>query len=613
MTSEPSMAAAVARLPDLEAALLSHGVGSAEMAAIRAFSHVVGGEDFARDFAASLARLAAESLVSGTVDQVKAAFCSALIDCSGWTDAPAWFARVADLWQSCRVAGVEPGFALDACAALVKAAARHLAGDRAVVAQLEMDILFAVDGFAWCVASLLARQQLPDGGVVTRDHEDREALTGLPNRRRYACLLEDWLSLASETRRVGLVVLSMEWGSTVQHLPLAERDRLRLAVSDRMSAAVRAGDVLCVTGDHEWSLLLPVLRSPAQVRLAANKLIAACESLLDGEFRELCGRLTAGGAVGPEHGRDAASLEYAARTALLVARRDELRFEDFRSEFSQVVDGEVEFERELLGAVYRQEMQLHLQPQVRFDDGRCTSAELLLRWQRESGEWVPPPKIIDCAHRMGVLPKLSRWLIMHGARVAAQLAEQGVDVKVNLNVTAIDLRDEELPELVAQALATWRVPAERFGIEVTETALVADHHRAAQLITRLRELGCPVALDDFGTGFSSLAYLRNLPVTELKIDQMFVRQLGSSRADQAIVEAIMRLADGFGLQVVAEGVEDLQARDVLHAAGCHLMQGFLESAAMPQEAFVRWWRGRNGLAEEVPGSQAEGGGVADSP
>ncbi len=587
--------------PDLADALASHGVGSAEMAAIRAFSRVVSVHDFTRDFAACLAQLANESFDARVPGEAEASFCSELAACGDWAEPGPWFARVHAAWQQCVAAGARTGFALDACASLVKAAARHLAGDRAVVNPLEMDILFAIDAFAWCVASLLGR--LPPRSLVARDEaqEERDALTGLPGPRTCARLLEEWLRQADVSRRVGMVVLSMEWGVAVQHRPVAERDRLRLAVARHLGDAVRAGDVLCATGDHEWTLLLPAMRSPAQVRLAANKLIASCEALLDGEFRELCGRLTGGGAVGPDHGSDPTTLEFAARTALMVARQNELRFEDYREEFSDAVEEVVEFERELLAAIYMQELELHLQPQVRIDDGYCEGAELLLRWQRTDGEWVPPPDIIEGAQRLGILPKLSRWLIMHAARIAAQLAEAGVDVKVNLNVTAIDLRDDELPELVQQALETWRVPPGRFGLEVTETALVADHQRAARLVSRLRELGCPVALDDFGTGFSSLAYLRNLPVTELKIDQLFVRQLGSSTVDQAIVEAIMRLAEGFGLQVVAEGVEDARARDLLHAAGCNLMQGYLESAALPLRDFIHWWRLRNGLdAEQEP-------------
>ena len=581
-----------AQIPDFRQALASHGVGTAELAAIRAFTRVVAPADFARAFAVCLSQIAGGSVAAGGGEQAAARFCSDLANCTEWSDPQPWFDRVHADWARCVDSGAEAGFALDACAALVKAAARYLTSDGAGVGRLEMDILFAIDAFAWCVASLLSQALLPrraDGAA----RGDIDSLTGLPNRHAVGRLLAQWLpKVAGDSVRVGLVLLSIEWGVAVRHLPAIERDRLRLAVSQRLGEAVRAGDVLCASGDHEWSLLLPALRSPAQLRLAANKLINACEALLEGEFGERCGRLRAGGAAGPEHGRDALALEVAARTALLIARQRELDFEDYRGEFAGVVGDAIDFERELLNALHLQELQLYLQPQVRLSDGRCVSVELLLRWQRHSGEWVAPPRIIEGAQQIGVLPRLSNWLIMHGAKVAAELAQAGVDVRVNLNVTANDLIDDELPVMVAQALDTWRVPPERYGLEITESALVSDEQRAARLIAELRELGCPVALDDFGTGFSSLAYLRNLPVTELKIDQMFVRQLAHSRPDQAIVEAVMRLADGFGLQVVAEGVEDEQARHLLAEAGCDLIQGHLEARAMPLAEFIGWWRAR---------------------
>ncbi|MCB1907049.1 MAG: EAL domain-containing protein [Rhodocyclaceae bacterium] len=587
-----------ARSPDFEQALVNHAVGVEEMAAIRAFARVVAAADIASEFALCLARIAQGSVMSGS-EQAQAHFCRVLVDCARWAEPQPWFDRLHASWAECLDGGAAPGFSLDACAALVKAAARCLAGDRAAVPRLEMDILFAIDAFAWCAASLLARE-LPSRPADGASSGDVDAATGLPDRHAIGRLLGQWLPGAGEGQRVGLVVLSMEWGVAVRNLPASERDRLCVALSQRLAEELRAGDVLCASGDQEWSLLLPALRSPAQLRLAANKLIMACDMLLEDEVGERCGRLRAGGAVGPAHGHDAASLEVAARTALLVARRRSLDFEEYCDEFAEVVDETVDFERELLSALHLQELQLYLQPQVRLCDGRCVAVELLLRWQRHSGEWVAPPRIIDGAQRLGVLPRLSNWLIMHGAKVAAALVHAGVDVKVNVNLTASDVMDDELPVMVAQALDTWRVAPGRFGLEITESALVPDEQRAAKLISYLRQLGCPVALDDFGTGFSSLAYLRNLPVTELKIDQMFVRGLGQSRADQAIVEAVMRLADGFGLQVVAEGVEDARAREMLAEMGCDLVQGHLEAQAMPLGEFIGWWRAREAGRSSVP-------------
>jgi len=209
--------------PDLAGALASHGVGSAEMAAIRAFSRVVSPGDYARDFAVCLAQLASESFSATVPEEIEARFCSELVACAAWTEPGPWFERVHAAWQQCLAAGARTGFALDACAALVKASARHLAGDRAVVYQLEMDILFAIDAFAWCVASLLAR--LPPHILVEQSTQrgERDSLTGLPGPRCCTRLLEAWLTDSAEGRRTGMVVLSMKWGVAVQHRPAADR------------------------------------------------------------------------------------------------------------------------------------------------------------------------------------------------------------------------------------------------------------------------------------------------------------------------------------------------------------------------------------------------------
>jgi diguanylate cyclase len=217
----------------------------------------------------------------------------------------------------------------------------------------------------------------------------------------------------------------------------------------------------------------------------------------------------------------------------------------------------------------------------------------LLRWHRNGTEWVPPPQIIDIVSRLGLMPGLSRWLLAQAARTIAELDAEGVDVPVSLNLVAEDLHDEDLPHLVAQMLATWRVPASRLVLEVTESAVIVDRERASRVIQSLRALGCGVSLDDFGTGFSSLAYMRDLPVSELKIDQLFVRDMLHSKRDHAIVTTVQALAHGFGMRVVAEGVEDQTTADALLSMGCDLAQGFLYARAMPQAEFVSWVKARN--------------------
>ena len=568
------------------------GIDVAELAAIRAFSKVVDAKELAAEFAVMMAARSRLPAASEAAAEDEARFCAELLRAEAWAGDPEWINRLMRLWVACCEAGSDVGFVLEACAAMLAAAGRRLVGERAVVYQLEVDILFALERLMLGVAAVLTSATVHREQVLRSRLEELDEVTGLPNRRRFMRLLGNWLGTASESARIGLVVLTLEWGVAVQHLPLPDQDRLRLLIADALRDAVRPGDLLCATADNEWSLLMPGLRSPAQVRLAANRLVEVCESLLDGELRQLRGKISAGGAVGPEHGADAETLEHAARVALVVARQTGCGFEDYRVDIASTVQVYVDRERDFIRALQLQQFELVLQPQIDLRSGRCESAELLLRWYRESGESVAPLEVILLADRLGVLPQLSRWLVMHAVRTISELTAQGMPIRLSLNLTAADMRDDELPDLIGQGLRTWRVNPSQLTLEITETALLSDEVRVRQVIMRLRELGCDVALDDFGTGFSSLAYLRNLPVSELKIDQLFVRQLDQSERDRAIVEAVIRLGHGFGLRVVAEGVEDEATRDRLVASGCDLIQGYLLARPMPLEEFVDWYRNR---------------------
>ena len=569
------------------------GIDIAELAAIRAFAKVVDPKELSAEFAVLMAARGRLSSASESAAAGEALFCAELLRAEAWAGDPDWIGRLLRLWLGCCDSGSDVGFVLEACAATLAAAGRRLVGERAVVYQLEVDILFALERLMLGVAAVLSSSTIRREQRLRARLEEIDEVTGLPNRHRFMRLLGSWLDTASDSVRIGLVVLTLEWGVAVQHLPVPDQDRLRLMIADALRDVVRPGDLLCATGDNEWSLLMPALRSPAQVRLAANRLVEVCESLLDGELRQLRGRIAAGGAVGPEHGTDPETLEHAARIALVVARQTGRGFEDYRDDIAATVQVYVDQERDFIRALQLQQFELVLQPQLDTRSGRCESAELLLRWYRDSGDSVAPPEVILLADRLGVLPQLSRWLIMHSVRMISELTAQGMALRLSLNLTAADMRDEELPDLISQGLRTWRVNPSQLTLEITETALLSDEVRVRQVIVRLRELGCDVALDDFGTGFSSLAYLRNLPVSELKIDQLFVRQLDRSERDRAIVDAVIRLGHGFGLRVVAEGVEDEATRAVLAESGCDLLQGYLLARPMPLDEFVTWYRARS--------------------
>jgi EAL domain-containing protein (putative c-di-GMP-specific phosphodiesterase class I) len=221
-------------------------------------------------------------------------------------------------------------------------------------------------------------------------------------------------------------------------------------------------------------------------------------------------------------------------------------------------------------------------------------AEALLRWQHAAGETVAPQFIVEIAEEAGVSPQFSRWLVTRAARTLAEFALEGIPLRLSINLTANDLRDEELPDMIEQALTIWNVPADRLTLELTESAMISDEQHSLGILYRLRDLGCRLAVDDFGTGYSSMAYLRQLSLNELKIDQLFVRRMDESPQDREIVRSMIQLAQGLRLEVVAEGVETKGTWTLLSEYGCQRVQGYYFSKPIAVTEFVRWWHERRG-------------------
>lgn len=244
---------------------------------------------------------------------------------------------------------------------------------------------------------------------------------------------------------------------------------------------------------------------------------------------------------------------------------------------------------ELREALRKDSLMLYLQPQVEVGQG-CFGAELLLRWQRANGEWVAPPVIVDMIEEFGWRSQFTNWLVRAALRHCAELDAAGICVRLSLNLTAGDLLDTDLPELVGQCLESWRLPAGRFTFELTETAMMRDRARGLEIMSRLRDMGIRLALDDFGTGYSSLSYLATLPLNEIKIDRSFVVGMFSSIDNLRIVKTIIDLTHDLGMESLAEGVEDIAQRDQLFALGCSQVQGYLYAKPMPLLEFIAWYR-----------------------
>lgn len=247
---------------------------------------------------------------------------------------------------------------------------------------------------------------------------------------------------------------------------------------------------------------------------------------------------------------------------------------------------------ELDKAIRENELRVNYQPKIDIKTGRCISVEALVRWTAPWGQEINPGLLVGSAEGSGLIIPLTLWILNTSIRHAASFIKAGVDIGLSVNLPPKMLEEEELPQLIQQALDIWGLPASKLTLEITESSMIKNIESSIAMLSRLRDIGIRLSIDDFGTGYSSLAYLKRLPVQELKIDILFVRSIHNSVGDKQLVRTIVDLAHNFGLITVAEGVEDQPTLDLLCDLGCDVAQGFLFSQALPESDFITWYRQR---------------------
>lgn len=392
-----------------------------------------------------------------------------------------------------------------------------------------------------------------------------------------------------------LAVLSLTLANrnSFGHLPASDLQSLPGILAERMRQVLRPEDRIFSGREGEWLLVLPQVHSMAQPTIAGTHLqrvFAQPIALLSGRSVPLEAMI--GAAMMPEHGQDADTVLHAARLARWALQPGREAFGWFHPDMRELWQTRFEMAEELQQALHFETLLLYLQPQVDAVSGECTGAELLLRWQRANGAWVPPLLMIEMIEENGWRQQFTDWLIRFSLHTATELSAAGVDIPLSFNLTAADLLDADLPEMLSQRLETWQLPGSRFTIELTESAMLTDPVRCLDIMRQLRALGFRLALDDFGTGYSSLSYLVSLPVNEIKIDRSFVVAMSNSAEHLRIVRTIIDLAWDLEMMPLAEGVETVEQVELLHQLGCNRVQGFLHAPAMPFDEFVAWYRTR---------------------
>lgn len=419
-----------------------------------------------------------------------------------------------------------------------------------------------------------------------------DPFTGLP---RLPEALADISLLARQLatgQALGIVSLFVPPTPALYRMTPEAGQHLRGALTQRLVRALRQHDRVYSVSNWEWLILLPALVSASPLTLAMLKVRAELSDpfeTLDGVPISL--EAYCGGALWPDDGEDPIHLAQSARIARLHAASTGSGALCYQHDMDRREEGplssQAELQRALAGSG-ENVMSLYLQPQVDLRTGLCTGAEALLRWKRPDGREVPPYHIIAALEKQGLRHSFTRWLLNQAMQSVAALMAVGIDIPLSVNLSASDLLDVELPDLVSQALSVWDIPARRLLVEITETMMVEETPQVMDVLRRLRQLGLTLAIDDFGTGYAGMSYLQRLPVDEVKIDQRFVRQLVDTQRDREIIASIIHLSHRLNLKVIAEGVETRETADLLRHLGCELAQGNYYSPALPLEQFIVW-------------------------
>ena len=418
-----------------------------------------------------------------------------------------------------------------------------------------------------------------------------DALTGLPNRSRLLELLADALERARRgDHPVGLLVMDLnrfkEINDTLGH---EIGDQLLQQVRNRLLATVRDGDGVVRLGGDEFAILMPDTGRDQAVAVAG-----AITEALSQVFTVEMHTLYAGGSIGialyPEHGEDNRTLIQHAEVAMYVAKRNNHHSVVYDTELDQHSIRRLALESDLHDAIEAGQLELYYQPKVNLRTGETIGAEALIRWHHPERGFVPPDELVSVAEQTGLIKPLTAWVVERALAQRAEWERSGIEIQVAVNLSVWNLQDPELVDQVRDGLARHRLPPHALGLEITESAMMADPERALGALVELDAMGISLAVDDFGTGFSSLSYLKRLPVDELKIDKSFVMSMNEDENDSAIVRSTIDLAHNLGLKVVAEGVENQQIWTVLEFLGCDTAQGYYMSRPIPPGDFEQWYQ-----------------------
>jgi diguanylate cyclase (GGDEF)-like protein/PAS domain S-box-containing protein len=419
-----------------------------------------------------------------------------------------------------------------------------------------------------------------------------DALTGLPNR---LSLMEHLGHMIAAARRndsqVALLFIDLDHFKRVNDsLGHLVGDTLLQTLARRITESLRTTDLVARFGGDEFIVLLPRTLQRMDVEEVSQKLLAAIEVPVNVDGRLISVTPSIGVSMFPHDGDTADDLIKNADTAMYLAKsRGRANFQFFTSEMASSAYAALVLESQMVQALARGEFVLHFQPQVRARDGVLVGAEALIRWNHPERGLLLPDAFIPLAEQQRLMLPIGQWVLREAARCARALHAAGLTgVPVAVNLSTVQFQTSGFTALIEQLLAEEGVAGELLEFELTERMLMDDLPEVKRKLRELKDLGIRISVDDFGTGYSSLAHLKELPIDKMKIDRSFVLGLPGETDSAAIARAIVQMARGLGLGVIAEGVETDAQRAFLTRLDCDELQGILISPPLPLAEFQAW-------------------------
>lgn len=412
-----------------------------------------------------------------------------------------------------------------------------------------------------------------------------DTLTGLPNRTLFEDRLGEAVAVSQRAGGLlGILFVSLDQlkkvNETLGHL---HGDQLMKEMARRLRNCVRAGETVARFGGDEFAVMLTHIHGAKDVVEIIGSIRDALHLPFQLDGQELFATTSVGVSLFPDDGKESQSLLKNAGSALNRAKKasgDNYRFytEDMNSKASK----QFALETSLRHALDNEEFVLHYQPRLAVDSLKITGVEALVRWQHPRLGLLSPAEFIPLAEENGLILPIGEWVLRTACRQNREWQEQGFPaMRMGVNVSARQFHQQQLAEIVLQILEETGLAPEYLELELTESSIMSNAQGAIDVLTRLKAMDVTISVDDFGTGFSSLSYLKRLPIDALKIDQSFVREVTTDPDDAALVMAIVTLAHNLRLQVVAEGVETEEQLRFLHLLRCDEVQGYLFSKPLP--------------------------------